>query len=44
MRGDSLFLILFYTTDVRGTWSDHNDNRCHTDAPLSSKLRLLRRV
>jgi hypothetical protein len=34
----------FYTAVVRDTRCGHNDNRCDADAPLSSNLRLLRRV
>ena len=42
--GETLgFLSFFYTTVVRDTRCDHYDNRSHTDAPLSSELRFLRR-
>jgi hypothetical protein len=44
VRRDFRFLILVYATDVRDTGCDHNDNRCHADAPLSNRLRLLRCV
>ena len=44
LRGDSWFLKVFCTADFRDTRCDHNDNRSHADATLSSKLRLLRRV
>ncbi len=34
----SWFLTLLCNTDVPGSGCDHNDNRCHADAPFSCGL------
>jgi hypothetical protein len=46
VKGDLVLFTYFYSTDVRNPLYDHIDNRCHADAPLSSKtrLRVFRRV
>ena len=40
MKKDLWFLIHFCVLGLRGSLSDHNDNHCYTDAPISDRLRL----
>ena len=40
MKKDLWFIIPFCATGVWDSLSDHNDNRCYTDASISNRLRL----